>query len=698
MTVEDKIHVFKNIYFYVPQNTAEKPIETLYENLPKTQQYWRRETDFPKFFYDYNPHLPPKQLCRLDSTVTHYIGDRLVSLSVQDTQTLRRLVEREIRRMQNGIFIMNNGIKIYFPGPYYGMLQWTKMIGVKTNEGYGEHRRYQREFACQRQKVIEDPKLRAYYLHKIKKCGITQVIACFYAIESNTRKQQAKVFMSKNHDTAKSANFKYYGYALKTYPGALLASIETKGWRSAVQKIQIRSNDPELSLENVVVAVPTTEDGTDGLPPITNICYSEIAKYDDAEIILSKSQEQLQLQQTKIGIAEMECYPPENDGKSFRFCKKMYNEDCNVLDEDGYPKNKTVPLYIGLLESTNDTFDIYGEPNKKKALDLELAERAKCDTPAKIQARQRQYHMTAKEGWESGGGGSVYNNLILTAREVELTDEYDFGQLNYIEANLEWTGVRFNSPVRCVPLTLQDKMNKKVAKWKMYKSLQYLEKNTNLCFKMPKRKKFINGEWFELLQPPDDIIHCAGTDPVDYALVSELNGRQSTNASVVRDISGDLVSVYYYRDEDPDVSIEDFAMEMIYFGTYSIVEGNRKNAVTSLEKIGMYYFILIRHPNGEIKPYLQSVAVKHVSSGKDLKSLYIGFVSKHIKNNIEWFKSVPIIQDHKEFEPDATQFYDYSVADGLSFVAVDAMQTWVMSKKNKLDQYEYLGYAIKMTM
>lgn len=697
MIVEDKIHVFKGIYFYPPTTGGGKVLETLFEDMPKAQQYWRRQTDFPKAFHYYDPHLPAKKLCRLNASTTYYSGDTLVSLSVEDTQELKIFVEREIHRMRYGVWIMNNGVKIYFPGFYYGTLQHSKMIGVK-GDGYGSHRRYQREFACQRQKVIEDPKLRAFYLHKIKKAGATQIISSFCAIETCTRRNQTKAFMSKNHDTAKSANFKYYSYALKTFPNVLLPSIETKGWKSAIQKIQIRSNDPELSLENIAVAIPTVADSADGLPPLTNIVYSEIAKYDDAETVLAKSMEQLQLQQTKVGIGEMECYPPENDGKSFRYCKKMYNVDCQDLDSDGYPKNKIIPLYIGLLEATDGTFDIYGEANKKLAAEMEMAERAKCDSPAKLQARKRQYHMTAKEGWEAGGGGSVYNNLILAAKKADLEEEYKNAQLNYRLGNLEWTGEKFNSPVRFVPLTLEEMRLGKKGRWKVFKDDTYIERNCNLCFKMPRKKKIINGDVFELLQPPTEVIHCGGTDPVDYGLISEMGKKRSTNASTVRDIMGDLCSTYFDRHENPDVDIENFAMQMIFWGSYDIVEGNRKNAVTSLEQLGLYYFILVKHPNGEIKPYQQSMVVKHVSSDRNLKALYIKLTSRAIVNNIEFFKDIDVIQDHMEIDPEATQEYDRAVSDSLCWTAVDALQTWVLSNKNRDSEYDFLEYTLRKAM
>ena len=697
---DDKVKVFGDIYFYPPKSTAERPIETLYGHLPKAEQYWRRQTDFlvnksyPNLFFDYDPHLPINKRIRINAIKTHYSGDRLVSISVEDTQALIKLVDREVRRMTYGIYVMINGNKTYFPGYFYGAMQWCKFLGNKLNHGYAEYRRYQREYACQRQKCIEDPKISGYYYQKIKKCGASAMLACFYAIESITNRQFIAASMSKTHDTAKGANFKYYLHAMKNLPAILLPSIEYKRWASAPQKIEIRTNDAELSLENTVVAAPTTEDGLDGLPPLKRVNLDEIAKMRDAELILVKTREQLKVNAEKQGIIEMTCYPPENDTASFKYCKNMYLKDCKDVDEEGYPKNGIIPLYVGLLDATKGTHNIYGEPDRVKAQQIEHIERAKCDTPAKLQARKRQYHLNVKESWESGGGGSVYDNIALAEQKATLEEQYNQGQRNYIEGNLEWTAGRMSS-VRFVPLTHEEIMAGKTAKWKIYCTLEYLEKNTNLCFKMPRRKMNIKGDIVELLQPPDDVIHCGGCDPVDYAYIAEMGKKQSTNASVIKDLQGNLMSVYWYRPEDPDEAIEDFCMEMIFWGLRGIVEGNRKTTVTALEKLGMYYFMLVRHPNGEILPYKHGIAIKHISSGKDLKSTYITLTVKAIKHNVRQLKNLDIVNQHMDFDPEDTQEYDLSVGDSLCNVAVDAMQTWVITKKSHQDKYDHLGAAIQ---
>ena len=239
MIAAQKIEVLPGVFYTVPEPADELPYETLYEDLLKTDQYWRREIDFPQYFFDYDPHLNFRERCRINASRTEYRYGKLTTLSVEDTIELFRLLKRETDRMRHGIFIMNNGVKTYFPGVYYGALQWGKMFGVPGNDGYGQHRHYQRNFACARQLSIEDELLEGYYLHKAKKTGITQLASLFLMVEAIVNKQFTAAVMSKTHETAKKANFVYFVYAFKNLPHILRPKTEQKGWQNADRKSNV---------------------------------------------------------------------------------------------------------------------------------------------------------------------------------------------------------------------------------------------------------------------------------------------------------------------------------------------------------------------------------------------------------------------------------------------------------------------------
>lgn len=679
-------------------------IETLFDDLPIEHQYWRRQTDFiinknfPNIFFDYNPHLSDRERCRINAKKTNYEGNRLVSLSVEDTIELTRLIKREKDRMTYGIYIMNNGKKLYFPGVYYGVLQWCKMFGQKGNDGYGEHRRYQRNLAYVHDKAVTCDLLDGYYCHKAKKTGITMEVTLFILVSTIINKQFTSAAMSKVFDTAKRANFKYYMYAVKGLPDVLRPKTESKSWHKAVQKLEFKCAEPEFSAESMFTVVSTTVDGLDGLPPIQITHIDEPPKFPSVAPInevYDKSKEQARLQDVKVGIIIMTSYPPETDTEAFKWCREFYYECCKLDPETKLPINRMIAIFIGVTESSSGTFDKYGEPDRAKALQAELKSReTKCNNDAQLQSRQRQYPITAKEGWQSGGSGSVYNNIILTEQEAILEEMLLHGARNYIEGNLEWTAGRF-SAVRFVPLTPEEIMNGKTGKWRFFIGdgnidvlKDWFSKNTNLCFKEPKRIRFLNGERHFLLKPTDAVTAVGGVDPVDYRQITDMGKVRSHNSSVTLDIEGNLICVYYDRDEDPDVNLDELCMEIVFLSKYTLVEANKGVAYTTLDKEGLIYFLLVKYPNGDIKPFGEKSKIKAISSSGDVIKTYITLVTKRIKNEPYKLKDIRIVKQHKDFEAANTQKYDLSVAHGLAEVALDNMQTWVISKKSKFGKYD----------
>lgn len=685
--METQIEIVKGINYNCP---ISDDIEVLFTEYKPKDQYWRRDENFPDYFYDYDPHVAEKLRCRINASKTQYKNGRLVSLSNEDTIELLKLVAREKRRMEDGVYIMNNGKKIYFPGFYYGILQWVKMFGV-SGDGYGEHRKYQRVLSYVRDLAIKDDDMFGYYCHKAKKTGITQFVAAANLIECMVNKQFIVTAMSKVHETAKKANFKYFLYGLKNLPPVLRPYIENTKWQKSVQSIDFKDSNPEQSLDNTYAAVPTTMDGLDGFPIIKRIHIDEPPKFPKAvpiEQVFEKSKEQVKQQHVKHGIIEMTSYPPEEDTEAFYWCRTFYNEMCRVTD--GKPANGIIPFFIGVTESSAGTFDKYGEPNVTLAYSQELAARSKCKNSYEKQARKRQYPITEKEGWESGGDGSVFDNITLGGLRDGLEERYSHGDLNYIECNMEWTD-GFLSPVRLVPVTLEEKLKDKIGLWKIYCDLKYLEGKTNLCFENKRKIHYKGGVRHYLLQPPEYTDFVGATDPVDYAKISETTGKISKTASIVRNLSGDLISVYNHREENPDHDIENICMEMIFFNKYNLIEGNRRTAYTTINNLGLQFFNLVFHPNGEILPFSEKVNIKPVNSSSNIISRYVSLIIKRYKTTPEYIKSVPVLEQLMDFDSSNTEKYDMAVTYGLSEIALESLLTWLRTKKNKEGKYSALG-------
>ncbi len=137
--------------------------EILFWDKKPADQYWRRQTDFPKEFYDWHDEQTDIGFgVELDAKKTEYINGRLVSLDKEKTALIfdkkeesekghEGLQEREMRRRVEGVWFYNDGEPTYLTGDHYATLQWLPMLGcdnsVEPGSNYGQYFQFQRD-AC----------------------------------------------------------------------------------------------------------------------------------------------------------------------------------------------------------------------------------------------------------------------------------------------------------------------------------------------------------------------------------------------------------------------------------------------------------------------------------------------------------------------------------------------------------------------
>lgn len=691
--MKQQVQISKGFFYDYPESEG---IEVIDRGGAPENQYWERQSDYPKFFFLYNPHLSEKSQAALFSEKTVIVNGKLKSLSNEDSYILQDLLAREVKRITDGVFVMINGSKVYLPGCYYGMLQWCKLYGNSKNEGYGEFRESQLKVAYAFDKTLKDIRWRGFYCHKTKKSGITAEIVCLMLMDLIVHKQSIYGTMSKNNQTVKEGNMRYFLTALRGLPHCMRPLTSQKGWATADKQVEFscQSDDMDEVTNNLFIAVPTVASGMDGFPPLRVAFIDESTKYPkDVPIssVVEKTQNQCRNNAERVGICILSSYPNEDDSDSFMWCREFYSK-CKVILDNGISETGYLPITIGILESTNDTFDKYGVADQNKAREIELAERAKCKNFKELQARRRQSFFTEEEGWQLGGGGSTFNAIILADQNETLKQRYLQSDLNYFHGNLNWSEGRM-TPVVMSQSTHSEIMENKAGKWKFYvESPSFFSGKVNLCFQMAKKVKMINNERTELYQPPEMTEFVGAIDPVDYGTGT------SENAFVIRNIKGDLVATYFFRHENPDSDLDEFIKGILFFGCYVLPEGNRKNAYTTLEKQGLHYFLLVKHPNGQIKPYGSQMDIKAVTTTKDLKAEYIRLTEVRLVTNQHQFASFDVNLQLMEFDPENTEKFDYAVAWLLSEVALDAVQTYYLSKKAKNDQYQYMGQVMAVLM
>ncbi len=115
--------------------------EVLFVDENRKNQYWRRQEDFPKIWFDYIPNFTKEDE---EATLEDEDG-MLKTLSHEDTLLLDKLLIREMNRRKNGCWFMNNGELSYLTGNHYFALQWGEMHGFTnpdTNTGHGYYREF----------------------------------------------------------------------------------------------------------------------------------------------------------------------------------------------------------------------------------------------------------------------------------------------------------------------------------------------------------------------------------------------------------------------------------------------------------------------------------------------------------------------------------------------------------------------------
>lgn len=157
--------------------------EILFSDLPKSEQYWRRQP-------------PPKGLSR------------------DNAEAFDEYIIEEYRRRREGVWFMNNGKPVYLTGAFYFTLQWCKM---KDNNGYMEFREAQLRLSYHTKACEIDSRALGQVFFKGRRTGFTYEKIFFLLDRSTSNKNWRVGITSKTEGDAKEA-FEKYVYALRQLP------------------------------------------------------------------------------------------------------------------------------------------------------------------------------------------------------------------------------------------------------------------------------------------------------------------------------------------------------------------------------------------------------------------------------------------------------------------------------------------------
>lgn len=570
--IVDGIMVGEHI-FELPPMPAKKDI--LFSDLPREQQYWRRQTDIPDLFYEWTAELE-------EAEETVYRGKKLLSISTKDLgdaddyrlgnnppnkQTgfkgsVAWFQGRELHRRKHGVWFMNDGEPTYITGHHYFGLQWCKLKDVDNlvEEGspYGMYLQFQRDFfyfyeICKSSKVA-----RGGFVVKPKKTGVTNLMAIICLNEGTLNKQKLIRMMSTSQKIANKTIFSYIDFALQGMPTILTPSIRTWNLGEVYFGMSEKKNSKagtmtratnEEFFDTHVTTVPTANNAFDSL---TNY----LAWIDEFTKIITEAQPKELHEITKDTVIQgfsrkgtiiYTGYTQEFNDDSFFEGREIFMESkLKTIDPaTGMTKSMlicyTMLAQHGLFGQVKDGkmegIDKHGRPILediwKKINDY--LDQNKND-PLKIQGFKRRFPTSENDPWsDSSGEGTLFDNIRLSMQLQEIEEDESLGKYAYEDFNLEFNkhpelkkepslkGVQTqydftNIRVNYVPVTDEQKIA-----GAEHGRFNWFDKEwTPQLFLNEHLNKLTVDRKTGMLKPRLDCPFFASLDPTDYSLKSEV--------------------------------------------------------------------------------------------------------------------------------------------------------------------------------
>lgn len=704
----------------------EKREEILFIDKPTNEAVWRR-LDFPAIWYDFNIRT------RTYAQETVYDNDGvLISLSVDDSDKLRKLLAQETKRRLFGVHAkIKDKIVWIAPGYYYG-LQWGQMKDLP--EKYGRYRSIQNDVLILWHYVkYKWDWTYGLVLPKCKKSGITQIMAFDFLNEATVQEGWEISMMSKEYDHVCDVNMAYVFHAYDNLPFIMQPQWSKRNlheitFGKLVQKTPGRKQIPQKNktLGNHLKGCKTKPTGFDG--PVLKLGWiDEFPKIWEAskvrpDTVHKKVIESVRLQQKKNGALIYTSYMPEIDDKGFTdfrdICKK--SRLSTKSDVTGSTESGMIVFELTAVMSNELCFDKWGDCDERKALLLINSENETKTSVSDKQAHRRQYPRTASDMYDTGSRGSVFDPEMLSPQKVYLEETLQRGVRDYVEGNLRWENSLWESTdaanrrpigkfcnVYMEPLTDEELMAGVLGSLKRFH--EFPDEFYNQCLKHDSRN--IDDGYLCPYVDEMENIFTGSFDPTDYVLKSDIREgsmnaahggflfNPALNTKFGKRVSNVPIFEYHFRHEDPDDDLEMLIKAMIYFGGWWIIEANKKWVVTSLKKHKMHHFLLLKDADGTIRPYKEGDEQNLVNTTHDMINAYIMAIKRWISpkggNGSKEIKSLKSVEQLMDFDPTETKKYDLVVSLGYWRLAQESFIVWWEKKKKEDDDGGAMKQAVE---
>lgn len=708
---------------YEPPPLPKDEREILFINKPKQEQFWNRSelvATLPVYFFKWHDGV------ELDAEYTDYEGDTLSKLSRKDTVELIALRDREVKRMKEGVWFMNNGTPTYLTGNHYGALMWCAMKGAKNSaekkSTYGQYMRLQRNYCYFIEIIKSTPYARGGDVVKTKKCGITQLQALIILIDAMLTRTSIHRIMSTKEEVAKDSCFSYIAYALEKMPRILCPSIGKQNMGEVYfgepdpSRARFRKNkktDIEY-LNSWITTVPTAKNSFDSLTNNT-AWIDEQSKIKEAypeethEITIATVMQGLD----RHGYIIYTHYVSEANDRSFREARKIYYDSKlkTINEGNGQTKSKLLCYAITVQDGIFGACDKYGDPMIDEIWkEVNAQHSAMKNDPDKLQAYKRQMPVTEDDCWQEGAGsGSIFDNVRLAMQRKQLEVQESYGDYPYMDFNFKWStppvideikGIyKFDGVPQIVKVTDEEKIDGKahgLFKWYHPEwTPDHLLKK--YLYKTTRDKK---GKLAPNLGSP----FYMAADPTNYALAKDVvtaskNALQvfimpvgEIDATVGKRVTNRrLVVEYLHRPQKPSEFLMQVIQCLFTFGCHVLIESNMSWLATRLKEWGFENFLIMVNEDGVLVPYKEYEKQKLFTSQTETIGQYVAAGVQHLAppqtdldiDNIEFIDSTEVITQLMQFDPKNTRSYDAGVCYLLGQLGMDHYLGWHRKEQEK---------------
>lgn len=701
--------------------------EIFFHNLPKAEQYWKRAElikDFPSFFFDWERGVEE------NAKITKYEGKRLVSISPEDTERLKQLRDREIIRMQTGVWFYNKGVPTYLTGGHYGVLMWAAMDDcmneVEPGSEYGGFYYFQCIYAYFIEICKVTPVACGGNCVKPKKTGLTMFQELLILIDAITHRSANYRIMSTKEDVATKVNMKYVLYASRRLPEILkpeyrnnLSAIYFEDTGKGSKGGGKNKSDVE-HLETIIETVATVWNSFDsGKNRVAHVDEQSKIKLDKKNTLITLHNNVIATVMQgfiRIGYVIYTHYVSDTNDKSYREAKVIYYESKlkTINTATGTTKSGLICLALTINDGVFGGCDVYGMPHKERIHRIVNGEMEKRkDDPAALRSYRRQMPQTEDDCWsESAGEASLFDNMRLGIKLHQLVEDQSTAVFPYTDFNFQWTIppeidevrniINFKGVPYMVPVADDEKRKgKDHGLWKWYQPEwtpnDFLRQHIN------KHSKDKKGR----IKPNDGCPFYCAIDPTQYSgaqdvVVGSKNAIQvfmipnaELDARLGKKVSDKrLVVEYLHRADNPRDTLMHVIQTIMYFGCYVLIECNANWLATRLKELGFANFlIVVNKETGILEPYSEYREQKPFTSQKsdrgasDTIGEYVAAGMMHLNNefsnSIEVLDSISIITDLMNFDTDNTKEFDAGVCYLIGLLGINTYMGWKQQQMDK---------------